>query len=60
MDFVLPGGKPLRLLAPFADMLNHTAEVEQCHAYDPQSKSLRILAGKNYQPGDQVYFIPPH
>lgn len=54
MDFVLPDGKSLRVLAPFADMLNHSPEVMQCHAYDPLSRSLSVLAGKGYEVGDQV------
>ncbi|KAK4068615.1 uncharacterized protein Triagg1_7263 [Trichoderma aggressivum f. europaeum] len=54
MDFVLPDGKSLRVLAPFADMLNHSPEVKQCHAYDPLSGSLSVLAGKDYEVGDQV------
>ncbi|KAL5087702.1 hypothetical protein Trisim1_007567 [Trichoderma cf. simile WF8] len=54
MDFVLPDGKSLRGLAPFADMLNHSPDVVQCHAYDPLSGSLSVLAGKNYELGDQV------
>jgi len=32
MDFQLPDGDSIRLLAPFADMLNHSSEVKQCHA----------------------------
>ncbi|KAL7919033.1 hypothetical protein ACQKWADRAFT_323289 [Trichoderma austrokoningii] len=55
MDFALPNGKMLRLLAPFADMLNHSSEVKQCHAYDPVAGNLSILAGKDYEVGDQVY-----
>lgn len=54
MDFVLPDGKLVRLLAPFADMVNHSSEVKQCHAYDTRSGNLSILAGKNYKAGDQV------
>jgi hypothetical protein len=54
MDFILPDGKSLRLLSPFADMLNHSPEVEQCHVYDASSGSLSVLAGKDYEPGDQV------
>lgn len=54
MDFELGNGDSLRLLAPFADMLNHASEVEQCHMYDPKSGNLSVLAGKNYDPGDQV------
>lgn len=54
MDFVLPDGKSLRVLAPFADMLNHSPDVMQCHAYDPLSGSLSVLAGKDYEVGDQV------
>lgn len=55
MDFVLPGGKSLRLMAPFADMLNHSSEAKQCHVYDPSSGSLSVLAGKDFKVGDQVY-----
>ncbi|KAF2417701.1 putative histone-lysine N-methyltransferase [Tothia fuscella] len=55
MDFKLPSGDSIRLLAPFADMLNHSSEVEQCHTYDVSSGNLSILAGKDYKPGDQVY-----
>ena len=54
MDFVLPDGKSIRLLAPFADMLNHSSEVKQCHAYDVPSGNLSVFAGKDYEPGDQV------
>ncbi|KAF3928576.1 hypothetical protein AA313_de0201383 [Arthrobotrys entomopaga] len=55
MDFVQPDGKSIRLLAPFADMLNHSSDVKQCHVYDASSGDLSILAGKDYEPGDQVY-----
>jgi hypothetical protein len=54
MDFKLREGDSIRLLAPFADMLNHSIEAEQCHTYDPSSGSLSVLAGKNYDVGDQV------
>jgi hypothetical protein len=54
MDFVLPDGNSIRLLAPFADMLNHSSEVKQCHVYDVSSGNLSILAGKEYEIGDQV------
>ncbi len=54
MDFALPDGNSIRLLAPFADMLNHSSEVKQCHVYDPSSGNVSILAGKDYKVGDQV------
>lgn len=54
MDFKLPKGDSIRILAPFADMLNHSIEAERCHSYDPSSGNLFILAGKNYDIGDQV------
>jgi hypothetical protein len=54
MDFVLSNGNSIRLLAPFADMLNHSSEVKQCHVYDALSKNLSVLAGKDYEAGDQV------
>ena len=54
MDFKLHDGDSIRLLAPFADMLNHSSDVGQCHIYDPMSGNLSVLAGKTYEPGDQV------
>lgn len=54
MDFVLPDGNSIRVLAPFADMLNHSFEVKQCHVYDVVSGNLSVLAGKDYEAGDQV------
>ncbi|KAF0430334.1 SET domain-containing protein [Gigaspora margarita] len=54
MDFQLPDGQ-FRCIAPFADMLNHSLDVEVCHTYDPQLKRLQILAGKNYTAGEQVF-----
>ncbi|KAG6008119.1 hypothetical protein E4U21_005001 [Claviceps maximensis] len=55
MDFALPEGKSIRLLAPFADMLNHSSEAKQCHVYDTSSGNLSIVAGKDYEAGDQVF-----
>ncbi|KAK4182395.1 putative histone-lysine N-methyltransferase [Podospora australis] len=55
MDFVLPNGNSIRLLAPFADMLNHSSEVKPCHVYDASSGNLSVLAGKDYEAGDQVF-----
>ncbi|PTB66620.1 N-methyltransferase [Trichoderma citrinoviride] len=55
MDFTLPDGSSLRLLAPFADMLNHSSEVQQCHVLDAKSGDLSVLAGKDYEVGDQVF-----
>jgi hypothetical protein len=54
MDFKLPDEGSIRLLAPFADMLNHSSEVQQCHVYDVLSGNLSVLAGKYYESGDQV------
>jgi len=54
MDFVLPDGHSIRVLAPFADMLNHSSEVKPCHAYNVSSGNLSVLAGKDYEAGDQV------
>lgn len=55
MDFAISNDTSVRLIAPFADMLNHSNDVKQCHAYDPRSGDLFILAAKDYQAGDQVY-----
>lgn len=59
MDFVLPEGNSIRLVAPFADMLNHSSDVKQCHVYDFSSKTLSVLAGKDYKTGDQVCLYSP-
>lgn len=58
MDFKLNDGGSIRLLAPFADMFNHSPSLGQCHTYDPRSGSLSIIAGKHYEPGDQVRLYP--
>ncbi|CAP62192.1 uncharacterized protein PODANS_5_12720, partial [Podospora anserina S mat+] len=55
MDFALPDGNSIRLLAPFADMLNHSSEVKPCHVYDVSSGNLSVLAGKDYEAGDQAF-----
>ena len=36
-------------------MLNHSSDVKQCHAYDPTTGDLSILASKDYSVGDQVF-----
>ena len=54
MDFAVSADNSVRLIAPFADMLNHASDVKQCHAYDPKSGDLSVLAGKDYEKGDQV------
>ena len=51
---MLPDKNSIRLLAPFADMLNHSSEVKKCHVYDASSGNLSVLAGKDYRAGDQV------
>jgi hypothetical protein len=53
MDFQL-SGRQFRCIAPFADMLNHSLDVQICHIYNPRSSSLQILAGKDYTIGEQV------
>ena len=55
MDFELADGNSIRLLAPFTDMLNHSSEIKQCHVYDVWSGKLSVLAGKDYEVGDQVF-----
>jgi len=60
MDFPLSDGSTIRLLAPFADMLNHDSSVKQCHVYDIASGSVSVFAGKDYETGDQasrLYFL---
>ncbi|KAM3431449.1 hypothetical protein NHJ13734_007303 [Beauveria thailandica] len=55
MDFTISEGNSVRLIAPFADMLNHASDAKQCHAYDPSTGSLTVLACRDYQVGDQVF-----
>ncbi|CAG8546370.1 13188_t:CDS:2 [Ambispora leptoticha] len=47
MDFQLPD-KQFRCIAPFADMLNHSPDVQLCHIYNPRSDSLQVFI--NYGP----------
>ena len=54
MDFELADGNSIRFVAPFTDMLNHSSEIKQCHVYDVSSGNLSVLAGKDYEVGDQV------
>jgi len=54
MDFRIQD-KQFRCIAPFADMFNHSLSSKTCHAFDPYSNCLRVLAGKNYKSGDQVF-----
>lgn len=54
MDFQLADGSSIRLLAPFIDMLNHSSVIGQCHVLDTSSGGLSVLAGKDYEVGDQV------
>lgn len=54
MDFAVSEENSIRVMVPFADMLNHSPDVKQCHAYDPKSGSVSVLAGKDYSTGDQV------
>ena len=59
MDFQFPATKTqparsIRVVAPFADMLNHSYDTEPCHVYDETVQALKIKAGKDYAVGDQV------
>lgn len=60
MDFTITQENSVRLVAPFADMFNHSPNAKQCHAYDPSTGDLTVLAGKDYEIGDQVRlsFLP--
>jgi len=53
MDFQLSSGQ-FRAIAPFADMFNHSPDVEICHIYHQPTNTLRVLAGADYNIGDQV------
>ncbi|KAJ3417286.1 hypothetical protein HDV05_005742 [Chytridiales sp. JEL 0842] len=59
MDFKLKddkgGMRDLRLMAPFADMANHSDDVDQCHIFDERDGSVKIVAGKDYKAGDEIY-----
>jgi histone-lysine N-methyltransferase SETD3 len=58
MDFAISEGNSVRLVAPFADMLNHAPDAKQCHAYDLSTGNLSVLACRDYQAGDQVCSKP--
>lgn len=55
MDFILPDKNSIRLLVPFADILNYSSKVKQYHIYDTSSGNLSVLIKKDYKVGDQVY-----
>ncbi|KAJ3141465.1 hypothetical protein HK100_006475 [Physocladia obscura] len=55
MDFSLSDTESLRGIVPFLDMVNHSFSVDQCHAYDKTSKSVKIFAGTHYKKGDEVF-----
>ncbi|ORY50059.1 SET domain-containing protein [Rhizoclosmatium globosum] len=55
MDFNVSAETSLRGVVPFLDMVNHSFDVKQCHAYDPTEKAVKILAGKSYKKGDEVF-----
>ncbi|KAK7327285.1 hypothetical protein VNO80_31652 [Phaseolus coccineus] len=42
-------------LVPWADMLNHSCEVETFLDYDKQSKGIVFTTDRPYQPGEQVF-----
>ncbi|KAJ3329908.1 hypothetical protein HDU76_006905 [Blyttiomyces sp. JEL0837] len=63
MDFQVPTvgedgittTKHLRCIVPFVDLLNHSNEVGQCHLYETSSGCVKVIAGKDYKEGDQVF-----
>lgn len=59
MDFQF-SDKKFQCIAPFADMVNHSLDVQVCHVYDPISGRLQIMAGKDYAPGEQVAYSSTH
>lgn len=59
MDFNVPEGSSvpvgvLRCLVPFADMINGSLTVPQCHILNLDNQSVQIIAGKDYIAGEQV------
>ncbi|KMT02293.1 hypothetical protein BVRB_9g206110 [Beta vulgaris subsp. vulgaris] len=42
-------------LVPWADMLNHSCEVETYLDYDKSSEGIVFTTGRPYQPGEQVF-----
>ncbi|KAK9156360.1 hypothetical protein Sjap_003840 [Stephania japonica] len=42
-------------LVPWADMLNHSCEVDTCLDYDKSSKGIVFTTDRPYQPGEQVF-----
>ncbi|KAI8896587.1 hypothetical protein BC833DRAFT_596970 [Globomyces pollinis-pini] len=59
MDFFIPQSTGtsthMRCLVPFMDLFNGSLSVSQCHQYDIKTNSIQVIAGKDYQPGDQVF-----
>ncbi|XP_008802701.2 ribulose-1,5 bisphosphate carboxylase/oxygenase large subunit N-methyltransferase, chloroplastic isoform X1 [Phoenix dactylifera] len=42
-------------LVPWADMLNHSSEVETFLDYDKSSQGIVFMTDRSYQPGEQVF-----
>ncbi|KAF6135561.1 hypothetical protein GIB67_015414 [Kingdonia uniflora] len=42
-------------LVPWADMLNHSCEVESFMDYDKSSQAILFTTNRPYQPGEQVF-----
>ncbi|KAJ3238722.1 hypothetical protein HDU81_007302 [Chytriomyces hyalinus] len=55
MDFQLSETKSLRGIVPFLDMANHSFSVPQCHAFDTSDNCIKIIAGRDYKAGDEVF-----
>jgi histone-lysine N-methyltransferase SETD3 len=59
MDFAIPQPngttQTLRTIVPFADFINGSLSVDQCHQYNPYTGMVEILAGKEYQRNDQIF-----
>ncbi|OAQ98773.1 hypothetical protein LLEC1_07822, partial [Akanthomyces lecanii] len=52
MDFALFNSNPVRNVALFADMLAHSPNAKQCHAYDATTGDLTVLASADHDVND--------
>ncbi|KAJ8445650.1 hypothetical protein Cgig2_009051 [Carnegiea gigantea] len=55
MQVRLPSMDDKIALVPWADMLNHSCEVETYLDYDRSSKGIVFTTDRQYQPGEQVF-----
>jgi hypothetical protein len=58
MDFTYPQANQmvaLRTIVPFMDLINGSQNVNQCHQFNVTTGQVEVMAGKRYEPNDQIF-----